>query len=43
MVFMLAHDVLRGRIYWVGLGIIAGYAALSKKKKILTTISKKLP
>ena len=33
MVFMFAHDVLRGRIFWLGLGIISGVTAISQKKK----------
>ena len=33
MIFMMAHDILRGRIYWVALGIIAGYTHLSKKRR----------
>ena len=32
MVFMLAHDVLRGRIFWLGLGIISGVTALSNSR-----------
>ena len=37
MIFMMAHDILRGRIYWVALGI-AGYTQLSKKEDVLIQI-----
>jgi hypothetical protein len=42
MIFMLAHDILRGRIYWIALGIIAGYVSISQKSTSLTKQLRKL-
>lgn len=38
MVFMMAHDVLRGRIFWIALGIIAGYNSLSRSIETYKTL-----
>lgn len=31
MIFMLAHDVLRGRLFWTAFGILAGWIAVHSK------------
>lgn len=42
MIFMLAHDILRGRIFWIALGIIGGYVSISQKSILLTKQLRKL-
>ena len=39
MLFMSTHDVLRGRIFWVALGIISAFAYSSKIRNKFNSIS----
>ena len=36
MVFMMAHDVIRGRLFWTALGILAASATITKPNKALS-------
>lgn len=37
MVFMAAHDIVRGRIFWVALGVIAGFNSIGLARQRIST------
>lgn len=38
--FMAAHDVLRGRLFWLALGIIGAFAYSSARREVLVAVSR---